>query len=37
MRKSDQKAFNFFGRIYGPIGFNFSIWLIAFKYMQGLF
>ena len=31
--KSNQETFNFFGRVYGHIRFDFSISLTAFKYM----
>ena len=30
-----QINFNFFGRFYGHVRFNFSISVIAFKHMQG--
>ena len=33
--KSNQENFNFFGRIYGHVMFNFLISEIGFKYMQG--
>ena len=35
IRKSNQENFNFFGRVYGHVRFNFSISVIGFKYMQG--
>ena len=34
MRKSNQKTFNFFGRIYGNVTFNLSILVLGFKYIQ---
>ena len=34
MRKSNQEDFNFFGRIYGHVRFNFTISVIGFRYMQ---
>ena len=34
MRKSNQETFNFFGRIYGNVRFNFSISVIGFQYMH---
>ena len=33
MRKSNQKAYNFLGQIYGNVRFNFTILVIGFKYM----
>ena len=34
VRKSNQETFNFFGRIYGHVEFDFSILVIGFKYVQ---